>query len=432
MPAPVVWGVRLGGVVVVVVAACVAFLTSAPSGLHAEAFRRPSARFPGRRGPGDCVLLVPDQPLSARGLATPYQLSSSNPRSGGCDETVPAEAAFVEGAVLDPATGQISIYDPLVTNRGVSPAVAPVTPTLPAGVIVALWFGFNGTTLRLQGAGATTLGGAHCVNGLLGSRFGQVSYCNAVQFFQMANQLIQAGKLTPPALGTGQDGQTCPTVRDYSVVDQDPSDNVTTSYLVTSDGRTAQNTAANATTLADAVVATNGSDNRLLAVALDGALGCTPWMAPDLADGGAPTTALPLDELQAAADQQAPVATVPSHDPMVLVNGMPNLAKQNLYRAGVDQTPVASARQAASDQRAFCQDLLQIAPPRLMLDQTLTSARPSPDPALASSLFTFLAQRFVNTFGPNGLNCTGILHRADPIALQANAQGIVVGATIRG
>ena len=54
--------------------------------------------------------------------------------------------------MLDPATGQISVYDPLVVNAGTQPAVAPVVPTLPAGAVVALWFGYNGDTLTLAGA----------------------------------------------------------------------------------------------------------------------------------------------------------------------------------------------------------------------------------------------------------------------------------------
>lgn len=67
---------------------------------------------------------------------------------------------------------------------------------------------------------------------------------------------------------------------------------------------------------------------------MDSALGCTPWQAPDLANGAALVPALPLDELQAAADQG--VALVPGADRMVVRDGRPNLAKQNLYRAGVD------------------------------------------------------------------------------------------------
>jgi hypothetical protein len=63
------------------------------------------------------------------------------------------------------------------------------------------------------------------------AQHGQFAHCNAPPFFATANQLIQAGKLNPPALGTANDGMTCPTVRDFSVVDQDQSDNVTTTYL---------------------------------------------------------------------------------------------------------------------------------------------------------------------------------------------------------
>jgi hypothetical protein len=432
LPSPVAWAVHLGGVLVILAGAVAAFLTSTPTGLNAAPFA--SSHDPPERphqANTDCTLLVPDQPLTAKGLATPYQLSTSGRRTGDCREANPNLAAFVQAAVLDPATGTVSIYDPLVTTRGVAPAATPVTPTLPAGAVVALWFGFNGQVLRLRGAKSTTLSAAKCVTGTAGSPFGQVSYCNTVRFFQVANQLIQASKLTPPALGTGQDGQTCPTVRDFSVVDQDQSDNVTTSYLVTADGRTAQNTAANATALGNAGMATNGSDNRLLAVALDSALGCIPWMAPDLANGGALTTALPLDELQAAQDQQAPVATVPAGDPMVLVNGRRNLDKQNRYRAGVDQTAVASEQQAQADMRTYCENLVQIGPQRLLLDRPLTSAAPSPMPAVANSLFTFLAQRFAFTFGDQGLNCAGILHRPSPVIVETNAEGIAIGAVIR-
>src|SRR5262249_31425640 len=147
-------------------------------------------------------------------------------------------------------------------------------------------------------------------------------------------------------------------------------------------GLVAQNTAANraALTPKGATVATNGSDNRLLAVALDGALACTPWMAPDLADGGTLVTALPLDELQAARFQQPPVATVPGSDQMRVIAGNPDLTKQNLYRAGVDQAPVPPAQQAERDARDYCQHLLLLGPARIALDRALTSTRPSPDP----------------------------------------------------
>jgi hypothetical protein len=318
------------------------------------------------------------------------------------------------------------VYNPLVIDQGTQPAVAPVTPQLPARAIVALWFGANSNTLTLQDSNGSLAQG-RCVNGIRGSIFGQFSYCNAPAFFAAANLLMRTGKLAPPALGTAKDGRPCPTVRDFSVVDMDQSDNVTTTYLVTADGRVAQDTAANKTALQNIQTAKNASDNRLLAVALDTALGCTPWMAPDLADPGHSVPALPLNELQAAAHQAAPVALVPSGDPMVLVNGQPNLLKLNAYRLGVDQqlAPLASASTTT-----YCTNLLNVAPARLQLDKGLTMVQASPDPAVANSLFTFLAQRFVATYGANGLNCVGLLNRPDPVTVTTDGNGVAVAATI--
>ena len=375
---------------------------------------------------GDCTLIVPVRPLSAKGLATPYQLVATNPANGPCNEANKGQAAFVQGAVIDPATGQISIYNPLVIDQGTQPAAAPVVPKLPANGIVALWFGFNGNNLTLRGTHGSLRQG-NCVNGTNGSIFGQFAYCNAPAFFRAANRAIQAGLLQPPALGTAKDGQTCPSVRDFGVVDMDQSDNVITSYLVTANGQTAQATAANVAALQNAQVQTNGSDNRLLAVAMDGALGCTPWMAPDLADPGQMLPALPLDELQAAAHQAAPIALVPAGDPMVLNNNNPDLNKVNAYRIGVDQ-PLARSMRAAST-TTYCQHLLAIGPARIQLDMQFTQGQGSPDPAAANNLFTFLAQRFVASYGPNGLNCVGLLNQPDPIAVTTDGNGVAISAT---
>src|SRR5690349_15867250 len=103
----------------------------------------------------DCTLIVPKNPLSAAGLATPYQLTATNPGLGPCNESNAAQAAFVQGAIFDPATGAISVYNPVVVDKGDAPLVAPVAPTLPAGAIVALWFGYNGNNLLLKNAAGT-------------------------------------------------------------------------------------------------------------------------------------------------------------------------------------------------------------------------------------------------------------------------------------
>ena len=95
----------------------------------------------------------------------------------------------------------------------------------------------------LEGRGARQ---GNCVDALDQSVIGQVSACNAVNFYRLANSEIASGRLQVPARGTATDGQPCLTVHDFAIVDQDQSDNVVTSYLMNANGQIAQDTAANA------------------------------------------------------------------------------------------------------------------------------------------------------------------------------------------
>src|SRR5215472_16237231 len=375
--------------------------------------------------PGTCALIVPEDPLSARGLATPWELTSDG--AGPCHEADPNVTAFVEGAVFDPATGQVSSYDPLVIDRGSRPAIEPTRPDLPDRAVVGIWVGYNGVSLSLRGPGARS-----CVNGADGSIFGQNAFCNADAFFDAANRAIRAGKLVVPALGTARDGKPCPTTRDFSVVDQDQSDNTTATYLLTATGKIAQNTPGNAAKLAGATVLKNGSDEGLLDRAVDTALGCTPWAVPNLADQQHQqrSTSWPLNELMAALRQAAPVALVPAGDPFVAGANGPSLSKLNAYRAGVDQPQVPSLAQAST--KTYCQNLLSTGLPRIAADQEFTGPVASPFPDVATNLFTFLATRFNQTFsnGDGFLHCEQLLDLQNPVTLQTNAAGVVTGATI--
>jgi len=380
----------------------------------------------------NCTIIVPSNALSATGLSTPYQLVATDPTAGDCHEANVDQSAFVQAAILDPATGQISVYNPLVLDQGATPAVPPVIPTLPANAIVALWFGYNGDVLTLRGAQDGVLAAAQCVNGLPGDNFGQYAYCNAPAFFKAAHRAIRRGQLTIPPLGTAVDGLPCPSVRDFYVVDQDQSDNLPLSYLITDSGM-AQRTQANMAAFPSATTLGNPSDNRLVDVALDGALNCTPWKAPDLADPGQMVPALPLNELQARAYQRSPIALVPLGDPMSLSTGKASLVKTNLYRQGVDQPAVWWADQASTAR--YCRQMVRIAPSRMTLDEaylmpdaTHPTRGLSPDPGAADSLYTFLAQRFVASY--DILNCEGLLGLPDPVSVTADANGIVTGATI--
>ena len=352
---------------------------------------------------GNCTLIAPADPLSAQGLATPYQLTGPQgmtPQASGCTMANAANnGAFVQAVIVSPA-GQLSVYDPLVITQGTAPAAQPVVPQIPPGSVVGIWTGFNGNVLTIAGPG-----GALFSQGLPGSPFGQVAAVNAPAFFAAARQLAQV-----PALGTARDGLPCPTTRDFSLVDQDPSDNVTAQYILTGAGQTAQDNAANEAALGTNLVR-NGSDNNLLARFVDPALGCAPFEAPDLTAPGRMTSAQGLDELQAAADQAAPVALVPPNDPMTTAGveadinpgqlpGPGNLspAKTNLYRANVGQPALAGSPVRAATR--FCRDLRDIAPGRLAPDAVFEGG---PSPMAGMTLAQFLAQRLTNSL--TLLNC---------------------------
>jgi hypothetical protein len=483
----------------------------------------------------NCTLIVPANPLTARGLATPYQLTATNPANGPCNEANPNQTAFVQGAVINPATGKISIYNPLVIDAGTEPAVAPTVPAIPAGAVVAVWFGFNGNTLSFAGAdqaggGTTTatptatatataspspsptstgrrwywwpphhfhwprprrwphpkpwpwryrdrdqhssgaaatstataaaastatgggtgggtamtladgpaasgtpdqiLQGAHCIAGqVIGGQFSsftQVGACNAVAFFKAANAAIAAGKLKVPSPGIARDGQSCPTTRSFALIDQDQSDNVATEYLASANGQIAQDTTANQQNLAGSTTLFNGSDNGLLDFFVDPALGCSPWTAPNLANNGAPAPALPLDELQAAAfagkHGGGPAAIVPLNDPMTLDNnGNFSTAKADTYRSIVDQKPLP----AGENPGLYCFDMEQIQGTRIQQDVNLLTGSPSPLPAMADNLFTFLAMRLQQSF--TNLNCQnfGLIN---DVSTTVDGNGVVVAA----
>jgi hypothetical protein len=557
----------------------------------------------------NCTLIVPANPLSAQGLATPYQLTATDPAAGPCNEANSAQTAFVQGAIVNPATGQISIYDPLVVDAGTQPAVTPTVPALPAGAVVALWFGYNGNTLSLAGAdqaqslldpatsatptgaapattppaeqsqaqvtpasstsgtatttptgtstatatptvtatstqatgtqsgqntappatsatqaafvtgsaqraglevtgsaplppsgsgadagydatltriagsgstvgqagnpprnhhpspsasasmpatvtasasatsstgtGTPTTGDApaasgtpdailrqaNCVagediNGQFSS-FTQVGACNAPAFFTAANAAIRAGKLTVPQPGIARDGQRCLTTRSFALIDQDQSDNVTTEYLAESNGQIAQDTAANRQGLNGSSVLFNGSDNGLLDLFVDPALGCSPWVAPNLADGGAPSPSLPLDELQAARwanTPGSPAALVPLNDPMTVdENGNVSADKTNTYRSLVDM-PMLPAGQSPA---GYCSDMDQIQGKRLQQDVNLLLNAPSPDTGAADNLFTFMAMRLQQSF--MNLNC-GNFGQQNDVSFSSDGNGVVVAA----
>jgi hypothetical protein len=390
----------------------------------------------------NCDIIVPANPLSAQGLATPYQLTGPggmSPAQSGCEMTnATALGAFVQATILDPATGRLWIYDPLVITEGTTPAIQPAVPALPADAVVTLDFGFNGTDLFQVGATPTALKQGNCMNGRPGSIFGQVSFCNGANFFNAAFQAERAGTLKVPSAGTSAamvvtdgalgTGKTCPVTRNFDMVDQDPSDNVTTEYLLNpATGQTAQDTASNAGNLQGSTLLLNGSDNTLLDAFIDPVLGCRPFMAPDLDNNNMLTTSQALDELLAAANQPENAALVPENDEMVLdANTTFDAAKTDLYRQELGQAPVDAATDRASSPAMYCQNMIDIQTPFLAANQALLAQGQPPVAGVGSNLLTFLANRLTMSFTNLACQDFGL---TNPVTVTLNGQGVAIAAT---
>ena len=367
---------------------------------------------------GNCTIVVPRNPLTAQGLATPYQLAD------GCSMATDDQQAYVEATILSP-NGQVQVYNPLVITQGTKPAVRPAVPRIPRGSRVTIDFGFNGTNLLLTGPGAAQRSSG-CVDALGQSVIGQVSACGAVPFFSLANQLIARHVLRVPRAGTAQDGQACQTTRDFALIDQDQSDNVYSMYLLTADGRTAQATKANQARLANAQLVSNGSDNALLGYFVDPANGCKPYTGPDATSVNGSQGSQALDELSARVNQKPHIAMIPTNDEMVLVGGNYSIAKTNMYRSLVDMPMLPANTNPAQVAAAYCMNMVNIAPARDQADAARDASFASPVPDTGNNLATFIGNRLSMSFG--NLSC-GDFGLTDPTNVTAGDDGVATAVT---
>jgi hypothetical protein len=365
----------------------------------------------------NCTLAVPANPLTATGLATPWQLGD------GCSmANAGTEGAFVEATILSPG-GQVQVYNPLVITKGTTPAATPKAPTVATGSQVIIDIGFNGTNLALTGAGATQ---GKCVDASGQSLIGEVSACNATAFYNLANSEVSAGTLKIPAVGTASGGKTCETTRDFALIDQDQSDNVVTAYLINGSGQTAQDTSANATAVSGAQTLTNGSDDALLSDFVDPANGCKAFTATDSTASSGASASQALNELQAKAAQQAPVAVVPPNDEMTLAGGQMNLTKTNVYRSLVDQPQLPFGTSLPTVAADYCQNMVNIAPARNNADYAKDAVFATPVAATGTNLASFLANRLSMSF--TNLNCTNYGLK-DPVTVTLNGGGVATAGT---
>ena len=266
-----------------------------------------------------------------------------------------------------------------------------------------------------------------------------MSFCNGTNFFNAAFQLEREGKLVVPSAGTSAKivasggelgtGQTCPTTRNFDMVDQDPRDNVTTEYLLNpATGQTAQDTTANAANIAGATAAGQRQrqhparriprpDARLHPVH-----GARTWPT---------TTSRPpprrWTSSLSAKNQPAIAALVPENDEMALDgNGQFDAAKTNLYRAEVGQAPINDQNNQPDSPAMYCQNMVNIQTPFLAANQTLLATGQTPVPGTGDNLLTFMANRLSMSFTNLGCQNFGL---TNPVTVTLDGAGAAVAAT---
>jgi len=360
----------------------------------------------------NCLLQVPDTPLTPQGLMTPYQLVGA-----GCNEAVITMSRFVHAVILNTDNGGVSIYNPLVITAGTTPEVAPAPVTFtPNNHVVGIWIGSNSNTLQLSNP--VGIANGNCFFGTPNSPFGQFAFCN-VQAFWKAMEVVRAqGLLAVPPIGIGPDGVPCPTVRDFFVVDMDPDDGVPTTYLVTAAGNVIQKTLNNMKLNIQGEIANDG-DHRLVGSFVSPATGCQMWLVPDLADPGVKRNALAMNELQAVYYQPMPVEALPNTDPMIVTNAQPDIAKLNLYRKAVYQPQINNLIEA--DPAVFCRNYANITSTRLR--NLATQLKNTVSPAgVGVNLFDFMKGRCSTTYA--ALNCVNLINLPDPFVniMKSNTQ----------
>lgn len=91
-----------------------------------------------------CVVTVPDYPLTGDGLATPYLIE-------GCDQFNATQTTFIEATIYNPRTNTLKVYHPLAINKGSTNFVTPTPIKINPDFVVGIWFGSNSDRIVLVG-----------------------------------------------------------------------------------------------------------------------------------------------------------------------------------------------------------------------------------------------------------------------------------------
>src|SRR6202044_1175802 len=102
------------------------------------------------------------------------------------------------------------------------------------------------------------------------------------------------------------------------------------------------------------------------------------------------------------------------------------VAKTNLYREEVGQTPVNWQNNQTSSPAMYCQNLVNIQTPFIAANQALLATGQAPVTSVGDNLFTFLANRLSMSFTNLACQNFGL---TDPVTVTLNGAGAAVAAT---
>jgi hypothetical protein len=111
---------------------------------------------------------------------------------------------------------------------------------------------------------------------------------------------------------------------------------------------------------------------------------------------------------------------------MALVNAAQSTTKTNLFRAGVDQTPV-SAAQRDDTPANYCANMLNVQTKFVNDQRANLINKTSPVPATGNNLFTFMAARLSMSFTNLGCANFGL---KNTVNLTLDGNGVAINATL--
>ena len=364
----------------------------------------------------DCYLSVPFDPLNT-GLFSPWFVSTNPISQLNCSQLIEGSEVFVEATIFDIDNNNFFVYYPLVIDIDTIPAIQPEVFPLPTNNVIVIHVGINGDTVTLLPTikyNISSIDTGNCINGLPnGSVFGQFAYCNGLNFFQTVNKNINMGLLSIPPILNSTFGDVCPTTRSFPIVDQDQSDNVLSQYIITQDLKVAQDSPLNRNILQVLKIISNGSDNRLLNIFINPAIGCQSFTASNLVNKNIKQSSVALNEIQA---NLTPItettALVPPFSPFVIDdNNTQSVLKTNLYRDGVNQPNIIVIDN--NDNINYCNQMGNLTPVFFIIHKDELLNMTSPDIDVGNNLMNFMASRFEKSW--EILDCENLIGIPSPI-----------------